>query len=296
MGQKRLSQEQELQLAKEYQGGASVQSLMAKYGFASKKSITDKVKKHYPDSYEQIIAEAKNNRKSYSFSLEKIQSDFDAYFIGLLMTDGYIARDREVGIDLVDEDCISFLSKTIGKEYKTYKPSSGNEKIQAKQNRHRLILSDAKLVSDIARFGIVPNKTCDLQGPKLQEDEIKFIPYIIRGIIDGDGCIFSTSYGAPAFYIITKSVDFANWVVDILTNKMYMKDIHTTITKDNLYRIESANQDNILKLISLSYNKPFGMSRKYTSLRKMFRDYNNDFLLCNEEEDGIVQTTTEIQA
>lgn len=53
---------------------------MAKYGFASKKSITDKVKKYYPNKYEQIIKEAKNGRKNYSYSLEKIQSDFDAYF------------------------------------------------------------------------------------------------------------------------------------------------------------------------------------------------------------------------
>ena len=108
MGQQRLSKEQELQLVEEYRQGASVQSLMAK------KSITDKVKKYYPDTYQQIIKEAKTERKGYAYSLEKIQSDFDAYFLGLLLTDGYISREREIGIDLVDEDCIQFLSKTIG--------------------------------------------------------------------------------------------------------------------------------------------------------------------------------------
>ena len=55
MGQKKLSKELELQLVEEYKQGASVNSLMAKYGFASKKSITDKVKKHYPDTYNEII-------------------------------------------------------------------------------------------------------------------------------------------------------------------------------------------------------------------------------------------------
>lgn len=62
---------------------------------------------------------------------------------------------------------------------------------------------------------------------------------------------------------------------------MFMHDIRLT-TNNNIYRIETANQDNILKLISLSYDKPFGMSRKYLKLRKMFRDYNGDFLI--EEE------------
>lgn len=214
---------------------------MAKYGFASKKSITDKVKKHYPNEYQIIINEAQSNRKSYSYSLEKIQSEFDAYFLGLLLTDGYVAREREIGIDLIDEDCIQFLSQTIGKEYKTYEGSSSNKLITAKKQRHRLILSDAKLVADIARLGVVPNKSATLQGPALQPDELKFIPYIIRGIIDGDSCIFSTSYGAPAFYIITKSKDFADWLTNILTNYMYMIDIHVTIDKNNLYRTETAD-------------------------------------------------------
>lgn len=57
-----------------------------------------------------------------------------------------------------------------------------------------------------------------------------------------------------------------------------MKDIRMTIDKNGLYRIETANLSNINKLIALSYDKPFGMSRKYTILRKMFRDYNNDSL------------------
>lgn len=279
MGQKRLSKEQELQLVKEYKQGASVKSLMKKYGFATKKSIIDKIKKYYPESYSSIIEQARAERKGYEYSLEKLSSDFDAYFLGLLLTDGYIARDREIGIDLTDEDCIQFLSKTINRDYKTYEPASGNIDTEGKKKRHRLILSDVKLISDIARFGVVPNKSKILTGPKLFPEEEIYIPYIIRGIIDGDGCIFETSYGAPAFYIITKSKDFSNWILDTLTNKMYMKDIRVFLDKNNLYRIETANQDNILKLIIMSYDKPFGMSRKYINLRRMFRDYNSDFLL-----------------
>lgn len=290
MGYQKLSKEQELQLVEEYRLGASVVSLMQKYGFASKKSITDKVKKHYPNNYQEIIDQAKENRKGYSYSLETIKSEFDAYFLGLLLTDGYIAREREIGIDLVDEDCIQFLSKTVGKEYKTYKPQTGNESINAKQKRHRLILSDRALIQDLERFGVVKNKTYTLQGPILEDSEKKYIPYIIRGIIDGDGCIFNTSYGSPSFYIVTKSKDFSDWIVNSLENAMYMKDIRVTIDKNGLYRIETANQENILKLLVLSYNKPFGMNRKYNLLQKTFRDYNNDLLL-KSQEDGIVQTT-----
>lgn len=277
MGSQRLSKEEELQLVEEYRAGASVQSLMAKYGYASKKSITDKVKKYYPEDYKSIVEQAQQNRKDFSYSLKNITNEFDAYFIGLLLTDGYIARGREVGIDLIDEDCIAFLSKGTGKEYHTYKPTSGGD-MQGAQQRHRLLLSDRALVEETTRFGIVENKTYTLQPPQLKKEEEIFIPYIIRGIIDGDGCVFATSYGAPAFYIITQSKDFANWIVEVLTNKLYMNNIRIRINENGLYRIETAEQNNIFKLLALVYDKPFGMSRKYLKLRKMFRDYNNDFL------------------
>lgn len=72
-----------------------------------------------------------------------------------------------------------------------------------------------------------------------------------------------------------------------------MEDLHIRKTEENLYRIETANQFNILKLIAIVYNKPFGMNRKYIEIRKTFRDYNKDFFIGNNEIDGIVQTATE---
>ena len=281
MGYKKLSNEQELQLVNEYKQGTSVNSLMQKYGFKTKKSIIDKVKKHFPDQYQEIIKEAQKNRKPYYYKLEKISCEFDAYFLGLMLTDGYVTSSRnQIGIDLADEDCISFLSKSIGKNYKKYSPNISiynGQIINSQKDRYRLILDDKELVSNLQRFGVVPKKSKILKGPQLFKEEEKFIPYIIRGIIDGDGTVCPTSYGGPQFRIITASYDFALWLKDVLENKMYMIDINIH-KKRELYELGSADSTNILKLISLSYNKPFGMARKYDEIRKTFRDYNGDFL------------------
>ena len=43
-----------------------------------------------------------------------------------------------------------------------------------------------------------------------------------------------------------------------------------------LYSVGSADQGNIQKLLALSYNKPFGMMRKYKEITETFRDYNQD--------------------
>ena len=283
MGYKKLSNEQEFQLVQEYIDGTPVKVLMERYGFATKKSIMDKVKKYYPDNYKELIENARNNRKGYNYKLEKIENEFDAYYLGLLLTDGYIVGETKVGIDLIDEDCIQFLSKSIGKQSKSY-PQENH------QTKYRLIISDKELVSNLKRLGVVKNKTYIIKAPQLLKEEEKFIPYILRGIIDGDGCVSPTSYGGAQFFIVTMSEEFANWIIDILENKLYMIDIHKRQTESGIWRIETSNQYNILKLIALVYNKPFGMMRKYNKLRKTFRDYNNDALL--DKVDGIVQTTT----
>lgn len=285
MGYKLLSKEQELQLVEEYRQGTPVITLMAKYGYKTKKSITDKVKKYYPNEYQQIIKEAQDGRRGYVYSLKKLTSPFDAYLIGLLMTDGYVLSDRDgVGLDMTDEDVIKFVADTIGTKYKSYQS-------EQHKTKYRVRITYPGIIEEAKRFGIVPRKSRILTAPDLTAEEWHLIPYIIRGIIDGDGCVSKTSYGGAQFYICTMSNEFAEWLVHILTDIFFMDDIHCRQAESGIWRIDTSNQYNILKLIALVYNKPFGMNRKYTELRKMFRDYNKDILL--DKDDGIVQTTTD---
>lgn len=285
MGYKKLSKEQELQLIEEYKKGTPVVELMAKYGYKTKKSITDKIKKYYPNEYNDILKEAQTNRRGYTYSLEKITSPFDAYLVGLLLTDGYVLSDRDgIGLDMTDEDVIKFVAETIGTKYSTYK-------IENKKTHYRVLITIPGITEQVARFGIIPRKSNIVPEPNLLEEERKFLPYIIRGIIDGDGSVTKTSYGGAQFFIVTKSYIFANWIKKVLEIDFFMEDVAIRKSNNEIYRIETANQYNILKLIALVYNKPFGMNRKYNNLRKTFRDYNNDALL--DKDDGIVQTTTE---
>lgn len=285
MGYKKLSKEQELQLVEEYRKGTPVVELMAKYGYKTKKSITDKVKKYYPDEYENIVKEAQSGRRGYTYSLSELTSPFDAYLVGLLLTDGYVLSDRDgLGLDMTDEDVIAFVANTIGTKYTSYD-------IENKKTHYRVLITIPGISAEVERFGIVPRKSNIVPEPQLAGKERKFLPYIIRGIIDGDGSVAKTSYGGSQFFIVTKSEVFANWIKKVLENDFFMEDISIRISSEGLYRIETANQYNILKLIALVYNKPFGMNRKYNNLRKTFRDYNNDALL--DKDDGIVQTTTE---
>lgn len=271
MGYQKLTEEQERKLVEEYILGAPVKVLMEKYGFKTKKSISDKVKKYYGA---EAIEQARKNRKSYTISFDGVTNCFNAYLLGLMLTDGYIIDENKFGIDLTDEDCIQFLSKITQKEYSVYDSSE-----LGKKKRFRLVFSDKKSVDKFAEYGVVKRKSKILEEIKLSPEEEIFLPYIIRGIIDGDGCIYQTSYGAPAFYICSASEKFILWLNEIFKTKFFFQDLSISQNQEGLWRIDSANQLNILKLISLVYNTPYGMNRKYSLIRKMFRDYNKDNLL-----------------
>lgn len=271
MGYKLHSTEEEKQMVQEYISGVPVKTLMIKYGYKTKKSIADKVKK-----YQSIdaIETARNNRKNYQIKFDGISNLFNAYFLGLMLTDGYIQDNNKFGIDLTDEDCIAFISNITGKKYKVYKSLEENHK-----TRYRVIFSDNESLKKLNEYGVVKNKSKILQGLNLKEEEYKYLPYIIRGIIDGDGCIYKTSYGAPAMYICSASYDFIIWVKSILENRFYFKELSIVQSETGLWRIDTANQQNILKLLIFVYDKPYGMNRKYNLLRETFRDYNKDNLL-----------------
>lgn len=265
-----LSNEQELQLVQDYLNGESVKNLQIKYGYKTKKSILDKVKKHLGRVLtDEEKKEIQEKRKGYSIDFSKINNPFNAYFIGLMLTDGYISDENKFGIDLTDEDVIAFISKTTGQNYNIY--TSNNEN---KKDRYRIIFSDKEQVNILSRYGLVKNKTFTLSGFDILEEEEPYLPYLIRGIIDGDGCIYTTSYEKPAFFIITASKEFADWIAKILSHRFYMKDIHPHKTSNGAWRIDTALEYNIKILNDIIYNQPYGMERKYKKLRETFNDYN----------------------
>lgn len=256
------SKEMEMQIVKEYLDGASTKDLCKKYGFKTPKSITDKVRKYG----EQVRSnqEEKDRAKSYrEFTVEKLDNEFKAYYIGLMLSDGYVISGRNtVGIDMTDEDVIEFLSTTIGKTYKTLPNYKDGDHYLP---RHRIILTDKRIYNEVARYGIVPNKSLILEGFDLTTEEYRFFPYIIRGLIDGDGWVRKDG---SEFFISTGSQKFAEWIKFSLETRLYMTGVNLVPPWDDraVWQVRTAGKRNLDILKLLVYDKPFGMSRKYNLL------------------------------
>lgn len=268
MGAKQYSNEIEKQIVNEYLNGASTKFLMEKYHFKTRKSITDKIKK-YGFSVRPQREELMKNKPYDSFSMARIDSEFKAYYLGLLITDGYVSGN-EVGLDLTDEDCIQFISSTLQKPYRSY------ERDENRKTRHRIILNSKKLINELQRFGVVPNKTKTLSGFDLYDEEQKYFPYIIRGMIDGDGWIRKDG---KEFFICTASYSMALWLKHILENKLYMHNINVT-EADKVWQVRSGDEHNINILKLIVYDVQFGMKRKYNKLHSEPSETIMEYLAC----------------
>ena len=113
-------------IIEKYKNGLTSYEIAKIYGYKTHKSITDILEQN--NIHIRTSAENGENKKSYkATNFEKIDSISKAYFIGLMITDGYVV-DNHFGIDLIDKDAISYLSKEFNVKFNTIKSSKNKTK------------------------------------------------------------------------------------------------------------------------------------------------------------------------
>jgi hypothetical protein len=114
-----------------------------------------------------------------------IDTEGKAYFLGLLWADGGIPRHRKnVMLKLIERDkhILDSLQEELQSVYKLTHLIENSC-----QNTYTLCVSSRKIVNDLSKYNIVPNKTyLDLDLPELPDVLIR---HFFRGLFDGDGCI-----------------------------------------------------------------------------------------------------------
>lgn len=244
-------------IARMYRNGMNSNEIAKVFGYKTRNSILQKLEKL--NVKRRDWNEIQRNSKTYiEFSMKSIDNEYKAYFLGLLLTDGYMNLERGyIGLELTDKDVIVFLSQYLNVKYTS---------IESKhKTMFRIILYGKDLLKELNRLGVVQNKTFSLKGPDLYKYESRYLPYIVRGIIDGDGWIRKDG---KEFFISSASKDFILWC-KISLEKLGFEDINIKFIENNfngIYLIRSAKRFNLELLKDKIYDKPFGMERKYKLL------------------------------
>ena len=213
------------------------------------------------------------------FSMEKIDSKFKAYFLGLMMTDGCVSDERQrILFETTDKDLVNFIVQNTGMRLyiKPEREAMWRGKVIHQKELYRLSAYGKRFVEQFARFGVVPRKTFIMTPRGFVNEETPFFPYILRGIIDGDGTIYKTKKGAMAFSIGKPSKGLIDWCHH-LCRELGMRNLNVYSEKTDtfwgngidMYLIRSRSNYNAKILRDKVYDVPFGMSRKYNILHSM---------------------------
>lgn len=257
-----ISNRDEYKIIEYYNKGYSARTIADIFGFKTSKSIYDILDSH--NVRRRNNAEYTNYK---DFTLNKIDSKFKAYYVGLMITDGYVTQEENgrtfFGIQLTDLDCIEYLSDNIKVNYTIIKKKNNNCKTM-----YRVIIYGKRFLESFNRFGVTRNKSLNCKGPKLFDSEIIFVPQILRGMIDGDGWIRKDG---KEFFYCSASKDLAVWTKNALES-LGMNNLNFFFKNNGyhgMYYIRSAIKANIDILKNVIYNKNFGMYRKYARLHQL---------------------------
>lgn len=253
-----------------YLAGYSAGKIAKMAGYKTAKSVSDKLKKAGVQM--RTSAQSQALKRTYDESMfEEIDSCWKAYFLGLLLTDGWTTTENTVGWSSVDYDAVKFLSDCTGKSIQTVSHSKSTftnpqGQICNRKPEYRLVFTSSKMVEDVKRLGIVQNKTHTLSGPELKTKEMMYLKYIVRGIIDGDGTLgFPSNNPQSMYFRITSAskefIDWCEWALHILG----MENLRTRKAADKLWELNSGRPENI-RVLRTIYAKPFGMNRKYKKI------------------------------
>ena len=182
--------EEEKQIIDEYQNGSSMAAIGKKW--QCDPSTVKNILKAYGIA-SRNLSQARRNFLNYTLNeqaFEDITTPEQAYWLGVMYSDGYIAKaeyTNKFGIGVAKKD-IEWLEKF--KKFLQYNGNINSYKVgengySPESEYSRLLIGNNKVVSDLEKWGVVEHKSKLINS-------IPDIPYIddfIRGYIDGDGSL-----------------------------------------------------------------------------------------------------------
>ena len=188
---------------------------------------------------------------------EKIDSNDKAYFLGFMLTDSNVSLNENIirlSLSSKDEEILNIFKEKTGNENKIC------IREDERHSERTFQLKSKKWKDDLAKYGIVPQKTFISEMPILSAD---MMPHLIRGMIDGDGWISFNSHQI-GFCGNEKTV---HQLKEYLVKTLNVYDVKIIHARENLWQVTWASQTDIEKIGNYIYQNKDNcfLSRKYNN-------------------------------
>lgn len=215
-------------------------------------------------------------RKFNDTYFNNINSPNQAYWLGFIFADGYIVDNSRLGtyelgmeLHINDRYILEELNKDLGEQHiilnkHSYKEFNG---YSYETDSSVIRVYSKKIVKDLERHNIVPNKTYCSEFPKC--NDLYFFDFL-RGFCDGDGCIY-TNDKKICVQFINSNKGFLEYLSKEIEEKINIKG-HIYKEKEKKYRLSYYNPDDVLILLNnMYYNKNnHFLKRKYEKFKSYY--------------------------
>ena len=196
---------------------------------------------------------------------ENIDSSDKAYFLGWMISDGWINK-KGIGIalNIKDKNILENFKKCI-----KYEGNIGQYTTKKGSTMVYLIITSEKLKQDLSKYGVIQAKTNRTYFPEIPE---KFYSHFIRGVFDGDGCISANN----------KNFHY-NLTINIIGNILLIEKIQEILMRECILnktklKIHNKCNENIVYLV-------YGGNRQCKRIYDyLYKDCNDLFLKRKKEK------------
>jgi hypothetical protein len=180
---KRLTPEVEGFIVAKYRGGLSAGEILKSIPFRTKKTVYDVLERHGVPR-RGGIADYKKGFDEAAFAV--VDTPEKAYWLGILITDGYVVEAGRtgsplVGLQMTDREAAEGFRDFLGLQHPVLRIEPRGER---HQTMYRSVCHSRRMAQDLSRFGVVPRKSHCTFLPLLAEE---LMPHLLRGLFDGDG-------------------------------------------------------------------------------------------------------------
>lgn len=234
---------------------------------------------------------------------ECIDTPAKAYLLGFIAADGALVKNKWGPITLTitvkyeDKAVLEFLKSEIGNEHKLLEIVRPSGFDKAKIIHHiRWSMTNAKLISDIKKYGIGHNKSLTM-GNIIENIPYQFRNAFIIGYFDGDGSV-SCVDGLHKNSAGRLCKDYSLYI-QFRGTKEFLTGIcqHLQITENHIHQYDSipqlsfASKKDIIKLFNCYKNLPFYYKRKHDVFLKRinhvsFDKYKQDQTISSSQENS----------
>lgn len=199
---------------------------------------------------------------------ENIDTPDKAYFVGFIISDGHVGKNKEIKIrlNIKDIEILERFNKYLESDYKIQQTKEYDKRTDKFYELCALMIYRDKLADDLHKLGINNNKSEKLDLPNISNHLIKFM---IRGICDGDGGFHINEKNTCNFKLRSSTKSVLEQVQSIFIKEAGLNKV-SILFDSGCYALQYGGNINIRKIYNYLYDDlqhDLYLTRKYKYIK-----------------------------